>query len=919
MTYRLANLLKWKKRKVYLADVGDWLDLLDDFGPALLRFVVDERLVATIPESDSVLSTFRESMRSAQLSTLKPSRGAVWILFAFKDDLAVLPEPFRKDGLLLPFAWVQAERTGPCVPAALASLASKVRDQFGAEAEGWQLAPADYFGDDVDFEIPGATFDSAWGALASGLYLALHPEVKFVSWPFSSVAFDFERGEPAPVGGLEAKFRVAASFGAEEIAVAPVQQAEASKRLNLLKACCPNDFQLNRLRIFPWIWSESLKDSLWSLVRCNHRNRGLRIRPTVWAKTILGLVLAVGVGFFLWDWHRERCELQVVFRELKKIAKDTAEKPPTGANVGRMPCNSAEVTRKDADTKPKAGTHPVGRKRPNDWGIYDMIGNVCELCADFYADDYYAKSPPEDPTGPLSGSFRVCRGGAWSCSENVCRSGKRSWRGSSYRDRTVGFRLVCSGDGHRDEKAGARMILGLQGGATMEMVYCPPGSFLMGTSVEDFPFEAKPPFDKAFFRDIEYRVERQHKVVLTSGFWIGKYEVTQRQWESVMGSNPSDFRDFERPVENVSWMDCQEFISKVNATGKARVALPTEAQWEYACRAGSARPIPNGRMPCVPGADAGPTLYDIAWYADNASVDMDLPASVGVSCLNEVKSSIMKRKPAAKVLRPLRSPASLPAGEDMQAEGLRTGDTKTIVLPGGAKMKMVYCPPSPEGFWMGCNRCASQHRSNERLHLVKLTKGFWIGQFEVTQGEWKSVLGSNPSSNKMGDDWPVENVSWEDCKKFVAKINEDGKHCVSLPTEAQWEYACRAGTRTPFSFGETLNGTTANCDGNYPYGTVDKGKCVGHTTCKGSYKPNAWNIFDMHGNVAEWCEDRYDADFYSKKEARTDPCCTKGSGCVNRGGGWLNYAWCCRSASRFTNEAGESNNNLGFRLVCSDF
>lgn len=319
--YRLANLLKWKKRKVCLADVGDWLDLLDDFGPALLHFVVDERFATTIPESDPVLATFRESMRSAPLSTLKPSRGTVWILFVFKDDLATLPEPFRKEGLLLPFVWVRDGITEPCVPTALAALASRVRGQFGVEAEGWQLAPADYFDDDVDFEISGATFDSAWGALASGLYLALHPEVKFVAWPFSSVAFDFARGEPAPVGGLEAKFRVAASFGAEEIAVAPVQRGEAENRLAKLKAESRGDRNLKRLKIYSWRWTGDLRRSLPLLVRCNQLNGKRKILRMVFANLVLVLGVLTGIGFFAWDWHCERTMLYRDYVEQRGLAE----------------------------------------------------------------------------------------------------------------------------------------------------------------------------------------------------------------------------------------------------------------------------------------------------------------------------------------------------------------------------------------------------------------------------------------------------------------------------------------------------------------------------------------------------------------------------------------------------------------------
>ncbi len=228
----------------------------------------------------------------------------------------------------------------------------------------------------------------------------------------------------------------------------------------------------------------------------------------------------------------------------------------------------------------------------------------------------------------------------------------------------------------------------------------------------------------------------------------------------------------------------------------------------------------------------------------------------------------------------------------------KPGDTKTITLPGGATMEMVWCPP--RSFMMGSPESEEGRYDDETQHHVTLTEGFWIGKYEVTQRQWESVMGENPSYFK-GADRPVEQVSWNDCQEFIRKINAAGRVSVSLPTEAQWEYACRAGTTTPFSFGSTINSDKANYSGK-------------ETAIVGSYAPNAWGLYDMHGNVWELCADWYGA-YNGAVTNPTGP--ASGTLRVFRGGGWVGDAQSCRSAIRIWFVPGNRNNYLGLRLVCS--
>ncbi|MDO4571544.1 MAG: formylglycine-generating enzyme family protein, partial [Planctomycetia bacterium] len=175
-------------------------------------------------------------------------------------------------------------------------------------------------------------------------------------------------------------------------------------------------------------------------------------------------------------------------------------------------------------------------------------------------------------------------------------------------------------------------------------------------------------------------------------------------------------------------------------------------------------------------------------------------------------------------------------------------------------------------------------------------------------------MGSNPS-NWKGANLPVECVSWHDCVKFCEKLSKESGLKIQLPTEAQWEYACRAGTTTAYSFGNSCNGHEVNCNGQYPYGTSQKGPYLGRTSEVGKYPPNAWGLYDMHGNVWEWCSDWYGADYYDRSPTSDPKGPDSGSRRVYRGGCWYYNAEYCRSADRGISGPAGSRNGVGFRLL----
>ncbi|MCX7005051.1 MAG: SUMF1/EgtB/PvdO family nonheme iron enzyme [bacterium] len=230
------------------------------------------------------------------------------------------------------------------------------------------------------------------------------------------------------------------------------------------------------------------------------------------------------------------------------------------------------------------------------------------------------------------------------------------------------------------------------------------------------------------------------------------------------------------------------------------------------------------------------------------------------------------------------------------------GPRKQLVFDLGGGVKMEFVLIRPGTFAMGLDQGDADEKP---VHNVKITKPFYLGKYEVSQEQWQSVMGRNPSSFKEPKN-PVESISWNDCQTFVRKLGEKmPRQTFRLPTEAEWEYACRAGTVTKFSWGDNEDGLTE-------YGWCQSNS--GSTTHPvGEKKPNAWGLYDMHGNVWEWCRDWYGT--YASGNVTDPRGPTKGSGRVIRGGGWNYVAEYCRSSGRNGIYPAYADDDVGFRLV----
>jgi formylglycine-generating enzyme required for sulfatase activity len=226
-----------------------------------------------------------------------------------------------------------------------------------------------------------------------------------------------------------------------------------------------------------------------------------------------------------------------------------------------------------------------------------------------------------------------------------------------------------------------------------------------------------------------------------------------------------------------------------------------------------------------------------------------------------------------------------------------------------------------------------QDREQPR-HEVEIRRPFYLGVYPVTQGQWQQLLGNNPSHFRPGgggrdrvrgldtSHFPVECVSWEGAVAFCRALSEcpeerRANRVYRLPTEAEWEYACRGGGgTTPFHLGTSLSSAQANFNGDYPYGGAPKGPYLGRTSEVGAYGvSNAFGLYDLHGNVWEWCADWFDEGYYARSPSQDPQGPGRGSGYVARGGSWAVQGRHCRAAFRYWGPPHYRNNGFGFRVV----
>ena len=408
-------------------------------------------------------------------------------------------------------------------------------------------------------------------------------------------------------------------------------------------------------------------------------------------------------------------------------------------------------------------------------------------------------------------------------------------------------------------------------------------------------------------------------------FMIGKYEVTQAQWQVVMGEKPSGFKDEDNPVENVYWGDCKKFLEKLNALPEVKASgltfrLPTESEWEYACRAGSK----GDYCKLVDGTEiTKSTLGEVAWYRDNS---------------NDKAHRVGQKKPNAFGLYDMHGNV-WEWCEDRHSDGVPRGgswgnDSYSCTTDHQGSIRPTIFR---DAFYLGFRlvaedaarkaraaaedaarkaRAAAEEAARKEKAITEAIprlvrdmitipgkfftiSSFKIGKYEVTQAQWQAVMGENPSHFK-GWNSPVENVSWDDCQVFLKKLNalpavKESGLVFRMPTAKEWEYACRAGSKGHYcklADGTEITESTLGDVAWYDDNSNDKTHPVVHK------KPNAFGLYDMHGNVWEWCEE------HPGNPTR-----------MYRGGSWFGDSRDCAADHWSYNNPDYPNKKLGFRLA----
>ena len=497
----------------------------------------------------------------------------------------------------------------------------------------------------------------------------------------------------------------------------------------------------------------------------------------------------------------------------------------------------------------------IGQFSANPWGFYDMHGNVWEWVQDWKAN--YLTGAQTDPEGPASGSHRVIRGGSWPHDGTTLRSAKRSHNTPSPRYNHIGFRVGFQAV----QPDGANPELELFGGAgiTREagQAWAEPGA--AGHDARDGNLTAS--------ITITGTVDMN-----TTGTYILTYSVADAAGNEANASRTVTVVDTTHPV--------------LTLLGDANMSQAKDSAW----------------------VDPGATASD--------SLDGNLTSSITITGTVDVNTTGV-----------YTLTYSVSDGASNEANATRTvnvgqASTHNADLNATVQLQMLWVEPGT--FTMGSPTTEAGRGTNETEHNVTLTKGFYLGKYEVTQAQYEAVMTGNTNSlSATPSEWPnnpnrpVEKVSWADAQIFLTRLNAQQSANIPagwayvLPTESQWEYACRAGTSTVYSWGNDINSSRANYNWDGAYNT---GVDFKQTRDVGQYAANPLGFFDMHGNVWEWTADWYQAAHPSGNPVVDPTGPASGSHRVVRGGSWTNVGPVLRSALRSSNAPSYRADGIGFRV-----